>query len=164
MLSLVKQISCLEPGKPIIDPLPEMYEQRRLEGFASGSLSLEECTEIIIDVTEHRPLTVIVIDALDECDEEKRYSLLEALKEILRRAEGLVKVFLSSRDDQDIVDQLVNGSNIEIETCRNQIDINRFVQHEVVTRRKAQKFRCGSISDSLEYRMQQELCDGAQGM
>ena len=42
-------------------------------------MNLEECTEIIISLTADRPLTTIVLDALDECDEETRPDLLEAI-------------------------------------------------------------------------------------
>jgi hypothetical protein len=48
-------------------------------------------------------MTVIVIDALDECDPGKRADLFDLLNDIRDQSLNLVKIFVSSRDDSDIV-------------------------------------------------------------
>lgn len=44
----------------------------------------------------------IVIDALDEVQEERRYELLDALKRITRESGSVVKVFTTSRDNSNV--------------------------------------------------------------
>lgn len=48
-------------------------------------------------------MTTIVIDALDECNSNERQYLLDSIEQILQDSFSLVKIFVSSRDDQDIV-------------------------------------------------------------
>lgn len=42
-------------------------------------------------------VTIIIIDAVDECDFEQGASLLEALESILKDAFGMIKILVSSR-------------------------------------------------------------------
>ncbi len=76
-------------------------------------------------------MTTIIIDALDECDPEKRQSLLDVLESILQESSlGLVKIFLSSRDDQDIVCSLRDYPNVDVVSDKNTTDIEAFVRTE----------------------------------
>jgi len=79
---------------------------------------------------EYYELTTIIIDALDECHPAKRHELLEAMEAILLRSSRLVKIFISSRDDQDIVFRLDNYPNLELTSDRNAQDIKTFVEME----------------------------------
>ena len=72
--------------------------------------------------------TTIVIDALDECDKTSRADLLQALERIVHYSSNLVKVFMSSRNDQDIVRHLEHYPNIEITASKNQADIVNFCE------------------------------------
>jgi hypothetical protein len=71
-----------------------------------------------------------VIDALDECDPETRADLLEVLEDILTLSSNLVKIFVSSRNDQDIVLFLKKYPNLEICSDKNSQDIATFVKAE----------------------------------
>lgn len=69
-------------------------------------------------------MTTIVIDTLDECDPEKREMLLDGIESVLQKNSfRLVKVFLSSRDDQDIVCTLRDYPHLDLVSCRNSGDI-----------------------------------------
>src|SRR5215469_2628889 len=70
LASLARQLSALEPGKPLLKPTLDLYKKKEAEGFASGSLRIEESCALIIQLIEQYPVTTIVIDALDECDPE----------------------------------------------------------------------------------------------
>ena len=72
----------------------------------------------------------IVIDALDEYNPEKQVDLLETLEKILQESSRLVKIFVSSRDDQDIVYHLQDYLNLNIISDRNMDDITSFVRAE----------------------------------
>jgi len=101
--SIARQLSSLQSGLPLLLPVVATYKKRESEGFASGSLRIDESRALIIQLIEHYPLTTIIIDALDECDSDSRADLLETLETILQESSSMVKIFVSSRDDQDIV-------------------------------------------------------------
>lgn len=76
-------------------------------------------------------MTTIVIDALDECDPEKREMLPDGIESLLQNSSlGLVKVFLSSRDDQDIVCTLRDYPHLDLVSSRGSGDIEAFVREE----------------------------------
>lgn len=127
LASLARQLSSLEPGKPLLNPTLELYKKKEAEAFASGSLRIEDSCALIIQLIEQYPLTTIVIDALDECNPEKRCDLLKSLEKILRESSTLVKIFVSSRDDHDIFFRLQRYPNLEIKSDRNGDDIAAFV-------------------------------------
>lgn len=162
--SLVRQMSCLRPGGALLQPVVELYNMRKEEGFAAGSLDSHECTALILKMTKDRLMTTIVIDALDECDPEKRGVLLEALSTIVDNSTGLVKIFISSRDDQDIVLHLGECPNLKIQASHNQDDITRYVNSEVGEVIHSKKWRSGKVDEKLEQEIKLALIEKAQGM
>ena len=101
--TIARQLPSLQPGHPLLPPTVAAYKKREMEGFASESLGIGESRLLIHQLAEYYPLTTIVIDALDECDPERRTVPLETLESILQESSSMVKIFVSSRDDQDIV-------------------------------------------------------------
>ena len=162
--SLVRQMSCLRPGDALLQPVRESYDARKKEGFAAGSLDSHECTALILKMTKDRLLTTIVIDALDECDPEKRDVLLEALSSIVTDSTGLVKLFISSRDDRDIVLHLGEFPNLKIQASHNQSDITRYVNSEVSKVIHSRKWLSGKVDERLEREIKLALIEKAQGM
>ncbi len=59
-------------------------------------LDYSDCVEIIVEIAKVLPIT-IVLDAFDECDQDKSPTLIENLKEVIRRYPDGVKVFISTR-------------------------------------------------------------------
>jgi hypothetical protein len=106
MGALLRQLASSELDLPIKEPVAKEYEDRKkkVEGDFSRlkKLTVADCTELILKLTDETPATII-IDALDECDEDLRYELLEALDVIVCKSVEIVKIFVSSRDDIDIV-------------------------------------------------------------
>lgn len=83
-------------------------------------MSANEASEIIINTIESRPITYIMIDALDECDRQKRDILIDALKVILTHSNSLVKIVVTSRDNHyDIVLAMDGCSALCIDASRN---------------------------------------------
>jgi len=130
LASLARQLSYLEPGKPLLKPTVDLYKQKEAKGFASPELQIEESCALIIQLIEQYPLTTIVIDALNECDLGKRRDLLKTLEKILRESSGLVKIFILSRNDHNIVIRLQRYPNLEIKSDRNSDDIVVFVKDQ----------------------------------
>ena len=126
---------------------------------------MDECIELVVQLVDQYPLTVIVIDALDECDLTKRTDLLEALETILRQASSLVKIFVSSRDDQDIVCHLQHYPNLDISSDRNGEDIKSFVTTETKALiRKMKLLRHSRSKQDMENLIINKVTDGAGGM
>ena len=162
--SLVRQMSYLQPGGAILKPVQDQYDKRMNEGFADGPLSIEDCEALILELTKHRPLTTIVIDALDECDSKKRGILLQTLSTIVHKSIGLVKLFVSSREDRDIVLQLVDYPNLAIQANHNQDDIVKFVDSEVDNMVKFKRLLSGKVEEALVTQIKKVLSEEAQGM
>lgn len=163
--SIARQLSSLQPGFPLLNPIITTYLKKEAEGFASGSLSINESCLLIIQLVEYYQLTTIVIDAVDECDPEERPDLLETLETILRESLHLVKIFLSSRDDQDIVCHLRDYPNLEISSGRNADDIVSFVKiktSDLIKKRKLLRF--SDNKNELERIIVDQIAKGASGM
>ena len=146
-------------------PVIEKYEKKG-QGFSSNGLQVEESRDLIIKLIEHYSMTTIIIDALDECDPEKRQSLLDALESILQESSfGLVKVFVSSRDDQDIVCTLQDYPNVDVVSNKNTADIEAFVRTE--TMKLVQKRRLlykSPVQRELKDLIIDQVSKGADGM
>ena len=143
----------------------QSYREREVEGFASGPLRIEESYALIIQLAEHYPLTTIIIDALDECDPEIRVDLLETLERVLQESTSLVKIFISSRDDQDIVCRVQGYPSLEIASHKNKEDIAAFVRAEtngLIQKRKLLKF--SSSKEQLENLIINRVIEGSNGM
>lgn len=105
MRCILRQLSFSKAGGPIRKPVEDAYRDRKEEaedeGFETPKLNVAECEELIIRLLDRDPAT-IVIDALDECDSKRRYLLFRALDNIIQKSASLVKIFVSSREDNDI--------------------------------------------------------------
>ncbi|KAH7119554.1 hypothetical protein B0J11DRAFT_582082 [Dendryphion nanum] len=165
LASLARQLSCLQPGKPLMKPMVDLYREKEEEGFASGSLEMDECLDLVLQLTAQYPLTTIVIDAMDECNPQKRHKLLEALEKILHESSSLVKIFVSSRNDQDIVLRLQHYPNLEIDSRRNSDDIARFVHDETERLIKDGKLlRYSTCQADMKVLIVEKVVQGAAGM
>jgi len=108
---------------------------------------------------------IIFIDALDECNPETRSDFIDALERILQTSKNIVKIFISSRNDQDIVFHLKHRLNLEISSNRNCDDIANFVEAE--TRRLIQKgklLRYSMSRKEMEELIIHQVIKGASGM
>jgi hypothetical protein len=163
--SIIRQLSRLQPELPLLPPIVATYKKREIEGFASGSLRIDESRALLIQLIEHYPLTTIVIDALDECNPENRADLLETLEQILQESSCLVKIFVSSRNDRDIVYHLQEYPNLELTSNRNSDDITSFVRAEtedLIKRRKL--LHLSANKEELKEIIIQRITSGADGM
>lgn len=163
--SLLKQVATKTSKDPIAGAVVNAYKMKKVEENTAspGPLELEEAKELLLEFLESNPAT-LVIDGLDECDPKTRYNLLSALNEIITNAASLVRVFVSSRDDGDIVCQLDDCPNIYIRASDNESDIINFVEHQVSTAIKHKRIARGKVSSEMQQSIVATLTEGAQGM
>ncbi|RPB11000.1 hypothetical protein P167DRAFT_231807 [Morchella conica CCBAS932] len=68
MRAIVKQLSSVEAGSKLSQPVKNIYKKRKDGGFTSGPLTMAESESLLIEMTANYESTFICIDALDECD------------------------------------------------------------------------------------------------
>lgn len=161
---ITRQLACIQPGLPLLGPFIEKWKTKG-QGFSSNGLQVEQSCDLILELIEQYPMTTIVVDALDECDLENRQCLLDVFENLLQKSKGLVKIFVSSRDDQDIVCTLREYPNLDIVSERNAVDIESFVRIEtkrLVSKRRL--LRDSNARDELKAPMIDKVSKGADGM
>ncbi|TVY44278.1 Vegetative incompatibility protein [Lachnellula occidentalis] len=130
--SIARQLASLNPTSPLLPPVVEKYAQEEGQGATSTSLDVQDSSELISGLLDLHPTAFIIIDALDECTGEARIDLLDFIKATLDTSACLVKFFISSRDDEEIVYQLNKSPNVEISSSKNKADIEAFVESETM--------------------------------
>ncbi|KAF7951700.1 hypothetical protein EAE96_006999 [Botrytis aclada] len=168
--SILEQVSSNTANLPIRKPVVEVYKNLKKENRGlppQERLSLDETTEVLLEILQVDPFYV-VIDALDECDPRERYSLIESLKKIIDESANVVKVFISSRRDNDIVSQFKESPCISIQPSHISKDIQDYVKKEVSETMKKKRIVKGKLTpeqkEKIEQQITQALIDGSQGM
>ncbi|RSL79052.1 hypothetical protein CEP52_017570 [Fusarium oligoseptatum] len=165
--SIARQLSTPKAGGPLLEAAVEVYKRREADAFASGPLHLDESKSLILKLLErYQDATMtIVIDALDECNPATRGDLLDTLEDLLKTSPCLLKIFVSSRTDQDLVYKLDNYPNLHLSSDCNSADIDLFVRSE--TRRlidKGSLLRFSTRKEEMCDKIVHELTSKAQGM
>jgi hypothetical protein len=137
--ALLKQLVILLPSQ-LSYRVKAKYEEEKRKGSDHGSLkslTFQECVDFIVEISTSHPVT-LVIDALDECRENKaqspqgsRTDRQDLLDKLMAAENGNIKVFLSSRGDEDIRRQLQTYPTIILDASKNGLDIRRFIELEV---------------------------------
>jgi len=159
---IVRQMAIIPPPEEsALYPASDIYRSRDEKKIP---LSLDESIGLIVELTTYYPLTYIVIDALDECDQAKRLKLVEGLSRIIKDSHNPVKVFVSSRDDKDIFLRLKDLPNFYIKASDNAGDIYRYILTEVNGAIADKRLLHGNISPELTQKIIETLTTRAQGM
>ncbi|KAI9781928.1 MAG: hypothetical protein M1816_002151 [Peltula sp. TS41687] len=159
--SFVRQLSTTRTGDAIQPSLVQLYQQKKQTGFASGILDMKECVDLLLQYVNTYPQTTLILDALDECDPRTRKQLIDALDDILARSLKPIKLFISSRPDEDIKYRFETGPNVGIEATDNQDDINKFVTTKI---EENDKIRRNKLSNELKEDIVSTLSHKSQGM
>lgn len=163
--TVLEQLSSSNSSLPIREPVVQAYKEKKVEarGRTPEKLMRDETVEVILAILQSNP-AIIIIDALDECDSARRQDLLLDIQKIIRESASLVKFFVSSRDDHDIVYRLADSPNLYINVKDNSKDIERFVHSEVTKAINYGKLLCSKVSKTLEDQIIQTLISKAEGM
>jgi hypothetical protein len=104
--------------------------------------------------------TTIVLDALDECDEESRLNLIKIFDRLTNDISNL-KIFISSRRDDDIKRRLELKTNLGVDVTNNQEDIRKFVLAKL---EEGQLDRRKPFTDELRTNIVDILFEQSNGM
>lgn len=162
---ILEQLSSAEEGLPIREPVSKAYLAKRKEakGRKPEKLDLDETVDVIVALLKTNPATIL-IDGLDECEPTLRQRLLDGLSTIIKESDNVVKVFVSSRDDRDLVHRLAETPNLYIHATDNADDIQRFVHSRVDEAVSKGRLLCGRVSQNLRNSIVTTLIQKAEGM
>lgn len=163
MRCIARQLCGDDPSIPLNLHLREFYQALGSPKASEDAPPPDLVLDLILRVLSSNPAT-IVIDALDECDSSTRYKLFESLDKIVKSSANVVKVFLTSRNDGDIVCRLETTPNIYIDAQKNKSDIERFISTEVQKAIATKRLLRGQISDALQHQICSTLGREANGM
>lgn len=162
---LLEQMAWMEPERQYRTTLVRAYEEAKAISYGKSPRkpSMDDTIAILLELVKVHPATIIV-DALDECDPTRRYTLFTAIWRITQKAASPVKVLLSSRDDGDILDHLASAPAICIQPRHNTDDIAKFVLHEVAKSIDDRRLIRGMVPAALQSAIEEKLTRDAQGM
>ncbi|OQE02907.1 hypothetical protein PENVUL_c037G03204, partial [Penicillium vulpinum] len=127
--SYIKQLSMSRR----VDAIPHSIIKRYKEIHHSGSstrLSVEESKTLLLELINSSRNPVLILDALDEADVEDREEILTSFDLLMVECCDL-KIFISSRRNEDIKRRLQNKGNLGIEASDNQGDIETFIHAQL---------------------------------
>lgn len=128
-------------------------------------LSIEESIEHLIQLSAGFSRTMLIIDALDECDAETRETLFNAIENVVSFSKrNPVKAFLTSRDDADVRKKFGNKSNVHIQERDNSSDIDHYIKTQIEACIAWEELLEGIVSRELHGRIISALEADAHGM
>lgn len=167
MRSLVRQITLDDSHVQVHEALIMDFERReaeaKVDGFDVPRLRVSECVRLMLDALGANP-AVLVVDAVDEVQEDRRHELLDGLCQLTRESASVVKVFVTSRNNNNILALLPGALTIGIQRDDNKADMELFVRHHVTRAVKSRRLLNGVVSDELEEYLIQMLCAKAEEM
>ncbi|KAF5977580.1 hypothetical protein FBULB1_6512 [Fusarium bulbicola] len=114
-------------GRMIHVALKDLPQRLALNGT---TLDVSTCERLIRELIEGYSRTTIILDALDECDRNTREELMGVLGNLTNGSSKL-RVFVSSRPDEDILRHFKGTPTMEIQATDNEEDISSFVKDKL---------------------------------
>lgn len=122
-------------------------------------LDFKRCRTLLTESLNLYPRTTLVLDAFDECDLTSRGDLLQLFQDLLSSSTRPVKLFIASRPDGDVQQQVRSYPNIDIQATDNHQDIQAYISQEML--KLIEKNRAfGKLRDEIE----STLSERSQGM
>ncbi|KAK5630889.1 hypothetical protein RRF57_006604 [Xylaria bambusicola] len=155
--SYVRQLSTTAKNPDCIrKSLQDCCQKARRSG---SDLSFEHCRYQLLESINLYHNTTLVLDALDECEPNSRGQILEIIEFLISKSGNSLKVFISSRPDQDIRDRFLKTPNIEIQATDNEEDIQKFVREKITQHRNWR-----GMSQRLQNDIVEKFFTKSQGM
>lgn len=165
---IARQLSSTSSDYPIAPPTIELYNKLRSVDGSREVLTRPELVELILELTNLYYRTTIVLDALDECDPETRWKLVDALSDIVADSTSLVKVFISSREEGDLRLSIEDHTGIQVTSLENNEDIQKYVEVEtermVAKRQVLGRIKQPATKEELKQLIKHDVVSKANGM
>lgn len=137
----------------------------RFKTPVTTSLPLYETKQSLCALASTFPMVFLVLDALDECDEDDRISMITFLVDELPQSTA-VKLFFASRREPDLHEILSTQGKLSYEIDANDTakDIRPFVERRVQKMVDSKALLKGNIAEDLKREIIDALCRSAHGM
>ncbi|OBS29493.1 hypothetical protein FPOA_03430 [Fusarium poae] len=154
--SFLRQLATVPHHPEKIDP--DLIKLCKAMKLNNQTFSIESCQKRIAALLEIYPRTIIVLDALDECERSIRRDLIAFFTDLIDGSTHPIKVFVSSRDEGDIGKLLATENVLSIDIDRkNERDIEMYLDTELVR-------ACDHWSPRTKKKVKQKLFQGSMGM
>ncbi|KAK1962711.1 hypothetical protein LY78DRAFT_695316 [Colletotrichum sublineola] len=123
--------------------------QRQLLRSRAGKLDLprlttKDCIRLILELAEQDPLT-IVVDGIDMVDDRERPILIHALREMVDKADNVVKILVTGRSSSRAAALPAAEFRIHIINQETKADMEAFVDHFLKTSTAGKRLLEGNI-------------------
>jgi hypothetical protein len=132
--TLLRQLAASLSDTTIVKCIRNTYIEAKGKGFASP-ITQEKCAALLLEMANIFPQITFVLDGLDECDKDTRSSLIDILDATMRKSGHPVKIFIASREHDDIALRYSSGDHLKVTAARNQSDIEKFVSDRMLSSR-----------------------------
>ena len=161
--SIVSQLATSKESNYVAPILQSKYDAFGPDSDQSMDLTYSDCVDILVTISERMPITII-IDAFDECDQDKSPKLLQYLQEIIQRSPSNVKLFISTRSFLAIEDNLTPDRSIEVTAANNGDDVRTFIRSTLDLQIKERNLLNGEVPDDLKNEIESTLTNRAGNM
>lgn len=161
--SIVSQLCTRKKDRYVASTLEAKFDASGPGSDNQRPLDYSDCVEAIIEVSQTLPITII-LDALDECDQDKSPTLIKHFKEVISRSPGRVKVFVSTRSFPAIESDLKANPSISVTAARNKDDVRVFIETTLDDRIKDKELLDGVVEPDLRDKIRDTLTSRAQNM
>ena len=144
--------------------IPEELEKKfpRSYGEDTQMLDASDLADLLCLAIQQNPLTFIVIDGLDECEKASRKVVLDLLHRLQEIKNSTVKLFISCRQEDQILRSYEGVPMVEMTASSLKGDIQLYVADSVSSRMESGELR---VRDpDLAQEIMDELVNKAQGM
>ena len=164
--AILRQL-CIGIGwSPLRASLADEYQRRKSRAeFGEGTvetLDIDETTEWVLKIAANYPL-VIVIDGFDEIDGLDSAEFLDILKRVVKESANVTKIFISSRNEEDISEALHGCANIGITESLVREDLKYFIVTQVDKAISRRRLLRGKVSPALKREILDTFLQKASG-
>ncbi|KAI0817325.1 hypothetical protein GGR55DRAFT_12746 [Xylaria sp. FL0064] len=126
---------------------------------SASELGFDDCANQLLESVNLYRKTTLILDALDECEPGSRRNIIKTIEALSSKSQRPLKMFISSRPDRDIRSKFLNKPNIEIEATRNDEDIRKYINEEIINHGGWE-----DMSEGLREKIVAALLEKSQGM
>jgi hypothetical protein len=140
--------------------LPKSLVDLYYDGKQSqADMDISVCKNQILNLFDLYDYTVIVLDALDECEPQSQVKLMETFEFLRSGTKRPLKIFVSSRPDPDILWLCQQWRTVKVQATQNHADIDTFVRTEMLKHGRWEKW-----PSSLREHIVHTISSGSNGM
>ncbi|KAJ6007891.1 hypothetical protein N7540_011867 [Penicillium herquei] len=137
--------------------------QAKLDGFEMPRLQGSECADLLLTIFAANP-AVIVVDGVDELEKHRRHEILDFLIRIRDESGSVVKVFVSSRDNSNIMVSLPDALVLRVQDLDTKHDMEAFADRCLEKAISTRALLDGNVPNDLRSEIKKFLLHGAGEM